>query len=232
MIAAIVTDIEGTTSSIDFVHQELFPYARRELAGFVKQHATDDAVRKELANVDALAGRALSLDEQIALLLQWIDEDRKATPLKSLQGMIWEVGYASGELRGHVYADVPPALRRWHARGLRLAVYSSGSEQAQRLIFGHSTAGDLTPLFERYFDTRIGAKGDAASYERIAEQLALPASQILFLSDVAAELDAARAGGLETCQLVRNERCALAPGHAQARDFDEVQTLRLAPSLA
>jgi enolase-phosphatase E1 len=223
VIAAIVTDIEGTTSSIDFVHHELFPYARREIAGFVRAHATEDAVRSALAEVDGLAGRTLSLDERIALLQQWSDEDRKATPLKSLQGMIWEVGYASGELRGHVYDDVPPALRRWHARGIRLAVYSSGSEQAQRLIFGHSTGGDLTPLFERYFDTRIGAKRDATSYQAIAEKLALPASQILFLSDVAAELDAARTAGFATCQLVRNERCVAAPGHPHARDFDEAE---------
>lgn len=224
MIAAVVTDIEGTTSSIDFVHQTLFPYAKRHLRAFLEEHGERAEIRAQLAEVARIAGTSLSSDECIRVLEQWIDEDRKTTPLKALQGMIWRAGYERGELRGHVYPDVPAALRRWHADGLRLYVYSSGSEEAQKLIFGHSTAGDLTPLFSGYFDTRVGAKQEATSYARIASSIGVPADAILFLSDVAKELDAARTAGMRTCQLVRDERCGRAEGHAQAADFASIST--------
>jgi enolase-phosphatase E1 len=225
VIRAIVTDIEGTTSSIAFVHETLFPYARRELRRFVLAHAQTPDVRAALDEVDALAGTPLSLQQRISTLEQWIDEDRKATPLKTLQGMIWRGGYEAGALEGHVYPEVPACLRRWHDAGTRLYVYSSGSEEAQRLIFGHSSAGDLTPLFSGYFDTRIGAKADAASYGRICDAIDTPAAGILFLSDVAAELDAAKAAGMRTCQLVRDDRCRIAHGHPQAHDFVDVETV-------
>ncbi len=222
MISAIVTDIEGTTSSIEFVHTTLFPYARRELDGFVRTHAAEPAVRSCLADVDALVGRALSLDEAIDTMTGWIDADRKAPPLKLLQGMIWRGGYRSGALRGHVYDDVPPTLQRWHAAGKRLFVYSSGSEEAQRLLFEHSIAGDLTRFFTGYFDTRVGAKAESSSYRQIRDALGLDAGAILFLSDVEAELDAARDSGMITCQLIRAADCVPAPRHVHARDFDEV----------
>lgn len=222
MIRAIVTDIEGTTSSIDFVHQELFPYARRRMREFLRTHAGDDAVQVELHEIERIAGEELSPAQASELLERWIDEDRKYTPLKTLQGMIWREGYLAGELRGHVYADTPEFLRRWHEAGLKLFVYSSGSTEAQRLIFGHSSAGDLRPLFAGYFDTHIGGKRDAASYRRIAERIGLPPQQILFLSDAGAELDAAREAGMATCQLLRDGQAQPAQGHAQARDFSEV----------
>ena len=221
-ICAIVTDIEGTTSSIDFVHQTLFPYAKQHLRAFLHAHSGDANVQAQIAATAAIEGRTLSLDEAADVLEQWIAEDRKLTPLKDLQGLIWAQGYAAGALTGHVYADTPVFLKQWHAAGLRLYVYSSGSEAAQKLIFGHSDFGDLTPLFSGYFDTRIGAKRDVASYRTILERIALPGEAVLFLSDIGEELDAARAAGLKTCQLIRDAKAKPFPAHPQARDFSEV----------
>ena len=223
MIQAIVTDIEGTTSSIDFVHETLFPYARKHLRSFLQARGEEPAVQAELAAVAQEVGRELSLDEAADVLEAWIDEDRKITPLKSLQGLIWAQGYAAGELQGHVYADTPECLRQWHGQGIRLYVYSSGSVAAQKLIFGHSSAGDLTPLFSGYFDTRIGAKRETAAYQAILAEIALPADQVLFLSDIGAELDAARDAGLRTCQLLRDAKAVAAPTHPSARDFHQVR---------
>ena len=222
MITTIVTDIEGTTSSIDFVHETLFPYARKHLRAYVKEHAQRPEVAAELAAVAQDVGRPLSVDEAADQLERWIDEDRKITPLKTLQGMVWAQGYAAGELQGHVYADTPDCLRRWQAQGLALYVYSSGSVAAQKLIFGHSSAGDLTPLFSGYFDTRIGGKKEAESYAAIARQIGQAPADCLFLSDIGAELDAARAAGMQTCQLLRDAKAVPATGHAQARDFNGV----------
>jgi enolase-phosphatase E1 len=218
-LKAIVTDIEGTTSSIDFVHQTLFPYARAHLRGFLRDHASDDAVKAVLAEVEAIEQRALSHVEAATVLERWIDEDRKVTPLKALQGMIWKVGYEAGELKGHVYPDTPPALRRWHAAGRKLYVYSSGSVEAQKLIFGHTAYGDLTPLFSGYYDTRVGGKREEASYRAILADIGFPASEVLFLSDVGEELDAARIAGMQTTQLVRDAQCKRAPSHPQVADF-------------
>ena len=222
MIEAIVTDIEGTTSSIDFVHQSLFPYAKTHLRAYLHAHARDAAVSEALSEVAQAERRALSLDQAADVLERWIDEDRKATPLKSLQGLIWAQGYAAGELKGHVYPDTPLYLRRWHAQGLRLYVYSSGSVAAQKLIFGHSDAGDLTPLFSGYFDTRVGGKREAVSYAAIRQAIELPGEALLFLSDIAEELDAAREAGFQTCQLLRDARAKPSSAHPQARDFSEV----------
>lgn len=219
MIKAIVTDIEGTTSSIDFVHQTLFPYARRHLRGFLATHAGESAVQASLAELAQMVGRTLTLDESADVLEQWIAEDRKATPLKALQGLIWQQGYAAGELQGHVYPDTPEALRRWHAAGVRLYVYSSGSVDAQKLIFGYTAYGDLTPLFSGYFDTRVGGKREAASYRAILAQIGLPGSEVLFLSDIGEELDAAREAGMQTCQLLRDGKARPAAGHRQVTDF-------------
>lgn len=222
MIQAIVTDIEGTTSSIDFVHKTLFPYAKQHLHRYLQTHTDDAEVTTQIAEVAKLEGRPLSLDETADVLERWIDEDRKITPLKALQGLIWAQGYADGALSGHVYADTPVYLRRWHAAGKRLYIYSSGSVAAQKLIFGHSDAGDLTPLFSGYFDTRIGAKREVAAYQAILAELGLPGEAVLFLSDIGEELDAARAAGLQTWQLIRDDKAKPFPAHPQARDFSEV----------
>ena len=220
---AILTDIEGTTSSIDFVHQTLCPYARAHLRKFLAARGNDAAVRRELAEVMRIEGRELTPDAAATVLEGWIDADKKVTPLKALQGMIWRQGYEAGELKGHVYPDTPEYLRKWHARGLRLYVYSSGSVEAQKLIFGHTAHGDLTPLFSGYFDTRVGGKKEAQSYRTILRDTGIPGPDMLFLSDVGEELDAARAAGMKTCQLLRDDKARAATAHPQAKCFAEVK---------
>jgi enolase-phosphatase E1 len=203
---AILTDIEGTTTSIAFVKDVLFPFARAHLPDYVTAHAADAEVRRCLDDTRALAGDpALSDAAAIALLLRWIDEDRKATPLKTLQGLVWASGYQSGALKSHVYDDAVAGLRAWHAAGLPIHIFSSGSIAAQRLLFGHTTHGDLTPLFAGYFDTTTGPKLEASSYRAIAHAIGLPPGSILFLSDHTGELDAAAAAGMRTICLDRGE---------------------------
>jgi len=231
-IRAIVTDIEGTTTPIAFVHQVLFPYARERLAAFVATHGDDAAVAAALADARMLGGIPdASTDDTVALLLSWIDEDRKAGPLKQLQGMIWRQGYEAGVLKGPVYADAAAMLRRWRERGLRLFVYSSGSEEAQKLIFGYSDQGDLTPLFTGFFDTRIGGKLEVSSYEAIARAAAMPADAMLFLSDHAGEIAAALAAGMQGVRIDRDlssDDWCEADGVAVTGTFDAVEK-RLGP---
>ncbi|MDD2794986.1 acireductone synthase [Acidocella sp.] len=205
--AAVLTDIEGTTTPIAFVHRVLFPYARARLAAFCAAHAQ-------------VGGVAVP---PLEVLYAQMDRDEKDPMLKAIQGMLWEEGYAAGELKAEIYADVAPTLRRWARGGVRLYVYSSGSVPAQKLLFGHSGAGDLTPLFQAYFDTKAGPKREAASYGAITRGIGLPAGEVLFLSDMEAELDAARAAGLRTCQLVRAQDGTQASArHETAADFAEV----------
>ncbi len=223
MIRAILTDIEGTTSSLSFVKDVLFPYSRARMADFIRAHAAEPAVHTQLDEVGRAAGRPLSDDEAVAQLLAWIDEDRKITPLKALQGMIWEAGYRHGDFLGHVYDDAVRQLRAWKDRGLKLYVFSSGSVLAQKLLFGHTAFGDLIPLFSGHFDTAIGSKRDAAAYTAIARQIGLPPAEILFLSDVREELDAARTVGMLTTQVLR-EGVTPAMDHPRAGSFDEIVT--------
>ena len=199
---AIVTDIEGTTSSIAFVHEVMFPFSRARLADFVASHGAE--VAPILARIRAMP-EGVGADDAacVALLLEWHDADRKIEPLKTLQGMIWADGFASGALRGHIYPDAAEGLKRWHRAGIALYIYSSGSVAAQKLLFGHSDFGDLTPLFSGHFDTAIGGKKEAASYRAIAARLGLPAGDILFLSDVAEELEAAAEAGFAVMLLMR-----------------------------
>lgn len=223
MIQAIVTDIEGTTSSLSFVKDVLFPYARRQIAEFVHRHASNPAVRVQLAAVAEAVGRPLGDDEAIAQLIRWIDEDRKITPLKALQGLVWEAGYRNGDYQGHVYEDAVRQLRAWKAQGLSLYVYSSGSVLAQKLLFGHTPFGDLNPLFSGYFDTTVGGKRETESYRRIAGEIGLPADAILFLSDIREELDAAAAAGMRVCWLVRDGQLPTDPPCPVARDFSAIR---------
>ena len=221
-VKAILADIEGTTSSIGFVHNVLFPYAARRLPEFVREHGSDPEVARLLRDVRDEAGEAQADAGRVAqILLTWIAEDRKATSLKALQGLVWEQGYRSGELEGHVYADTAPAFRRWRESGAAIYIYSSGSVKAQQLLFRHSGAGDLTPLIDGYFDTTVGHKREAGSYREIARRVGLPAKAILFLSDVTEELDAAASAGMNTLQLARDEPVR-AGKHPLARDFTEV----------
>jgi enolase-phosphatase E1 len=200
---AIVTDIEGTTSSISFVKDVLFPYARRQLPAFVREHGNEPAVRRWLDAAAVDAGGICTDDTLIEMLQGWIDTDYKHTALKALQGMIWVAGYDNGDYAAHIYPDAAMALRRWHEQGHALFVFSSGSVPAQKLLFGHTTAGDLTPLFSGYFDTEIGGKREAGSYRRILQAIERPAAEVIFLSDVVEELDAARDAGLDTVLLDR-----------------------------
>lgn len=219
---AILTDIEGTTSSISFVHDVLFPYAKAALPEFVREHRREPGVEALLEQVrEAIREPDAGTERVIEVLLGWIGEDRKATPLKALQGIVWERGYRDGDFTGHVFDDAARNLRRWHEAGLPIYVYSSGSVQAQELLFRHSDAGDLTPLFAGYFDTRIGPKREQHSYAAIAKDVGLPPGDILFLSDVAAELDAAAAADMRTIQLVRD--AVVERGrHPTVHDFDEI----------
>lgn len=203
-IKAILTDIEGTTTPISFVHEVLFPYARERLAAFIAAKESDPEVAKALDAARKEGGiEGASTDDVVALLLRWIDEDKKAGPLKLLQGMIWQTGYEDGSLKGPVYDDAAEILNTWKARGLNLYVYSSGSVAAQKLIFGHSDHGDLTVLFSSYFDTGVGSKLEAESYGVIADRLDLPSGDILFLSDNLGEIAAAKQAGMATVQIDR-----------------------------
>nr|A9H8G7.2 RecName: Full=Enolase-phosphatase E1; AltName: Full=2,3-diketo-5-methylthio-1-phosphopentane phosphatase [Gluconacetobacter diazotrophicus PA1 5] len=218
-IDSVLLDIEGTTIPVAFVHQVLFPYARAAMPGLLAQRADDPAVRAAVADIAALAPGVPPLDQ----LNAWMDRDEKIGPLKALQGLAWEEGYRTGALRATLYPDVVPALRRWRAAGLRLAVYSSGSEAAQRLIYGHTTDGDVAGLFSGFYDLRIGGKRAAGSYRAILAETGWAAGRTLFLSDITAELDAAEEAGLRTCQLVRPEDGTVAGDrHPVATTLDDV----------
>ena len=211
-IAAILTDIEGTTTDVRFVHDVLFPYAARALPEFLAANAARADVAAELAAVRARIGEpGASVEEVTGTLVSWIAEDRKETPLKALQGLVWEAGYRSGALVAPVYADAVEALRRWHADGLALYVYSSGSEAAQKLLFAHTVAGDLTGLFSGYFDTRVGSKLDAESYDAVAGRIGCEPGQVLFHSDHPGEVAAALAAGMAALRIDRARAADAAP---------------------
>lgn len=231
MSNTLLTDIEGTTSSIAFVKEVLFPYARQALPAFVRQHGREPEVRRWLDAAALDIGGVVSDNCLVELLQQWIDEDRKHTALKALQGMIWRSGYATKAFHAHLYADALAQLPAWHAAGHALYVYSSGSVAAQRLFFAHTEAGDLTPLFSGFFDTEMGGKREAQSYRNIVAAIERPAAEVLFLSDVVAELDAARDAGLGTVLVDRRddypqprlgEACH---GHRRVASFAEIATL-------
>jgi len=206
-IRGILLDIEGTTTPIAFVHDVLFSYARTHVRDYVARHFNDEAVRADIellrdeAEKDGLPSN--NLDEIVAYINRLIDLDRKSTGLKSLQGKIWHEGYADGSLRAQVFPDVAPALARWRVAGLNVSIFSSGSVLAQQLLFAHTEAGDLTPFISYYFDTGVGKKGEAESYRRIAEAIKLQPREILFVSDIVAELVAAREAGMKTALSIR-----------------------------
>ena len=200
--AAVVVDIEGTVGSIRFVKDVLFPYARSRLRPFILANQARPDVAGQLDAVAAETGIA-DVDGQIAQLERWSDADRKVTPLKALQGMVWAGGYASGELVAHLYDDAIAALKRWADARMPVYFYSSGSIAAQKLYFAHTRAGDLTAGLAGYFDTTTGPKQDPQSYRRIASAIGRPAPELLFLSDVAAELEAAAAAGFQAVQVRR-----------------------------
>lgn len=221
-------DIEGTTTSIDFVHQVLFPYASAHLRAFVTAHQADPRVAQALEAVKEAVrqeqAREIDTPQAIDQLLAWIAEDRKFPALKALQGYLWREGYERGQYKGHVYPDVLPALLHWQQQGTPMGIYSSGSVAAQQLLFQYSDHGDLRPFFSAYFDTGVGHKREESSYRAISATLGLPTAHILFLSDVAEELDAALAAGCQAIQLLRPG--TLPSGrHLGAADFSEVLAL-------
>lgn len=240
---AILLDIEGTTTPLSFVHDVLFPYARARLAPFVRElygpaeagrySAIAAALAAERA-ADAATGerppawRTATRDETIASALaycEWLmDRDRKSPALKQIQGLIWDRGYDAGELRGLVFPDVPPAFRRWQAQGRTIAIYSSGSELAQRRLFATTGHGDLTPFIARFFDTAVGAKVEAESYRKIAAALGLPPGEACFVSDVVRELSPAREAGFQVRLAVRpgNEAQEHAGSFTAVAAFDDL----------
>ncbi|MFZ4653185.1 MAG: acireductone synthase [Methylococcaceae bacterium] len=222
MIESILTDIEGTTSSLAFVKNVLFPYSRTHLPDYIKAHAQDPLIQKELAAINQLTGAVLSQQEAVDQLLTWIDQDQKVTPLKALQGLIWQAGYEKGDFHGHLYEDAARMLKTWASLGLKLYVFSSGSIKAQKLLFEHTAEGDLSPLFSGFFDTGIGSKQDPDAYRAIAAATRQPASSILFLSDIGSELDAASVAGMATTQLIRENQPIHSDQHFVAKTFDEI----------
>lgn len=226
MIKYILTDIEGTTSSISFVHEVLFPYSQKNLSTYVDKHFNEKAIQNILAEVKAtvLAENeiAIDLEECVFTLKDWIIQDRKHKALKDLQGMIWEDGYKTGQFKGHVYPEVKAKLSEWTNAGIRLGVYSSGSVPAQKLIFGYSESGDLTPYFSNYFDTTVGHKREVQSYLNILKALGLKGEEVLFLSDVIEELEAAKNAGMKTTLLDR-DHSREARGHPKVNSFNEIE---------
>ncbi|WP_330350284.1 acireductone synthase [Streptomyces sp. NBC_00582] len=230
-VDAVVLDIEGTTSATGFVVDVLYPYSRARFAELLTERAAEPAVARAIAQVRELAGEPDADAAAIEKTLNsWLDEDRKATPLKTLQGIVWSEGFARGDLVSHFYGDVVPALRAWHSTGLRLYVYSSGSVSAQRAWFTNSPEGDLTPLVSGLYDTEnAGPKQDPASYRRIAQATGTAPDRLLFLSDRPGELDAARAAGWRTVGIRRPGEPYYEQGvgdHAQAGAFDEITVSR------
>lgn len=223
-IKYVLTDIEGTTSSVHFVYEVLFPYFRAHL-GELTQHAQLNEVKQAFADVIEIIsreeGRHLTTTEEVlATLKQWSEEDKKLTPLKTVQGVIWKSGYESGQITGHVYDDVPAALNQWRAQGIKIGVFSSGSVAAQKLLFRYTDFGDLSVHFSQHFDTTTGSKKDDATYVKIAQLVGLQPEQILFLSDVSDELVAAEAAGMHTIQLLRQGTASNWP--RTVKDFLEI----------
>jgi enolase-phosphatase E1 len=199
---AVLLDIEGTISSLPHVVNTFYPFTAKHLAAFLERRGGDPEVAAAIEDTRALAGPGIAPQEA---LLQWIAEDRKAPPLKFLQGLVWEDGYRSGELVGHIYPDALEVLRRWHDRGLPLHIFSSGSVQCQAQFYEHSPHGDLRHLFSGHFDTGVGAKIEAESYRRIAEALGLRTSDLLFFTDNPRELEAASSAGVPVIQVLRED---------------------------
>ena len=222
MIKAILTDIEGTITRISFVKDVLFPYAAKQLATFLRLNAKKARVAEQIAAVKTIIDEPnADLERVISVLLTWIEEDKKITPLKQLQGLIWQTGYEHGDFKGHLYPDAFDFLQAQHAQNIALYVYSSGSVRAQQLLFKYSDYGDIRALFNDFFDTKVGAKQEQAAYNTIIEQLPFDASEVLFLSDVAAELDAAKAAGLKTLHLIRDGQAQ--SEHPYVHDFTNVK---------
>jgi enolase-phosphatase E1 len=220
----ILMDIEGTTSSISFVKDVLFPYFLSNIDDFNKLSNIKEvkyAFGQVLRIVKRDENRDITTSEEVILQLKkWCEQDLKITPLKTLQGILWQKGYQNGELLGHVYDDVPEMLENWNLLGKKMGIFSSGSVNAQKLLFSHSVKGNLSTYFSNYFDTNIGSKRDSDTYSLITKKLALPSNRILFLSDVIEELAAADMAGMKTIQITREGNLQAWP--QSVSDFSEI----------
>ena len=224
---ALVLDVEGTTTPIEFVYQILFPFARTHLAAYLQREGKSAACRAAIAQLreERKKEPGVARDFSPAVVLayvEWLmDRNQKSPGLKALQGLVWQDGYKSGELGGQVYLDVAPAFERWRARGLDIYIYSSGSVLAQQLLFGSTNAGDLTKFLNGYFDTGVGSKASPESYRVISERIHVAPPEILFISDVVPELDAARTSGMQTALCVRGTDVpAGSDSHPVIRSFE------------
>jgi len=239
-ILYFLLDIEGTTSSVDFVYKTLFPYASARAEAYLREHAAEAEVQSLIEGLRAESRREAekdprlevwrggSAEDEIASAARYvrrlIELDRKVTRLKTLQGMIWEEGFRSGELKGHVYEDLPRAFKRWKKNGKRIGIFSSGSVLAQKLLFGHSSAGDLSVYIDDYFDTTTGPKREEASYGAISRALRIRPEETLFVSDVAEELDAAKSAGMHTTLMLRPGAARSdAAKHTFVENFDDIR---------
>jgi enolase-phosphatase E1 len=232
-IRGILLDIEGTTTPIAFVHDVLFSFARAHASEFLKANIASDEVRADVSMLYEEHAHDVVNDhdppplteeiESLGAYIEWlIDQDRKSTGLKSLQGKIWRQGYLDGSLKSQVFEDVAPAMERWRAAGLKVSIFSSGSVLAQQLLFAHTNAGDLTRFIDGYFDTNTGKKGEAESYRRIAAEMNLEPGEIIFISDVVDELDAAEEAGMKTLLSVRPGNPSQTPSdHQVINSFNE-----------
>lgn len=227
--ATIILDIEGTTSSTWFVHDTLYPYSRERFGRYLTERADDADVARARGQIIAEGGLRADapVDELVVQLEAWLDNDEKRTPLKTLQGLIWADGFSRGDLTSHFFADSIPAIRRWHAEGIDLKIFSSGSVNAQTAWFGNSPEGDLLPMFTGHFDTEnAGPKKVASSYATIREAIGKPAGELLFFSDLVEELDAAREDGWQTVGVRREGDQYFDRGvgdHPEIASFDQVE---------
>jgi enolase-phosphatase E1 len=222
----ILMDIEGTTTSISFVHDILFPYSKDRISTYINSHKNEEQIKSIIAETKKTIVQEnqiqLNDEQSIAQLIEWVKIDRKHPALKKLQGLIWNEGYLFGELKGHVYQDVPAALEKWHNANITLGIYSSGSVEAQRDLFGYSIYGDLNCFISNNFDTSIGPKREENSYRNISLELNIHPAQIIFLSDISEELEAAKKVGFKTIQLVRLEDVPYS-GHDQVKTFQDIR---------
>lgn len=224
-VKAIITDIEGTTTPISFVKDTLFPYSYQKVEDFLRQNWQRPEIKNVVEDIQKIQQAQLSFQQVVETIRIWIEEDRKITPLKQLQGLIWEDGYKTGQLKGFVYEDAYRRLKEWYQRDIKIYVYSSGSVHAQKLLFSNTNYGDLTYLFSGYFDTNVGSKLERNSYKKIADQISIPTSEIVFLSDNPQEIQAAAETGMVVYRIVREGDAQFIESfpYPQVSSFDYVE---------
>jgi len=220
----ILLDIEGTIAPISFVKEVLFPYSKEKLDKFLKENKDKPEIKKIIEEIEKIEGKKLSLEEVIKILKQWIDEDKKITPLKDLQGYIWKDGFESGELKAPIYEDAMEKIKEWKNKGYKIYIYSSGSVNAQKLFFSHTNYGNILNLFDGHFDTKIGNKKEATSYLKISKEIGVNPKNIVFLSDDEKEIESANEAGLNVIKVSRKGDKPYIPNYPfkQIRSFKEL----------